>query len=118
MSRAKIKIKRKVKIQVRDWLTGFFVLFLWACLLFLILTVSPGSWWVIAGFLTLFFLAVWLSFLRFAKSGKIGILLAFFLTSVLILLIFRQFHWLNLLLLSAFCFALFRMGKETDGKNR
>jgi len=112
-----IKHKRKLKVQVRDWLTGFFVLSLWGGLLFLVLKISPDSWWVIAGFLTLFFFAVWLSFLRFAKSGKIGFFLAFFLTFILVLLIFRQFHWLNLLLLTAFCFALFRMGKGTDSKN-
>jgi len=101
------KIKRNLKIKLK-WLFFLLIdLLLWASLILLITFVFPNKWWVVAGFLTDLFFALALLFYLCLKKMQTGLLLAFFVVSLVVLQLFRQVNWLNLIFLSALFIALF-----------
>jgi len=99
-------IKRKTKKKIIGFLSRLLALALWISLLLLILLVSPSSWWIIAGFFALLFLVFGISLYLIIKNLKLAVIISLYLVFLSLLQLFRQLHWLNLVLLSAFCLAL------------
>jgi len=102
----KFKVRRKLKKRVFSWLGGIFIVFLWMALIAFILVVSPRQWWIVTLFLAIFSLSIYLTIIKIYQNKHLALLIDFFIISLALLQLFRQLHWLNLLLLVAFCLAI------------
>jgi len=102
----KFKLRIKLRKRVCSWLGAIFIIFLWAALITFIFFVPPRQWWIIALFLMIFSLSIYLTIVKIYQNKHLALLIDFFIVSLTLLQLFRQVHWLNLLLLAAFCLAI------------
>jgi len=109
-----MRLKRKAKRKLIFYLIRLLAVLSWLATILFIIFFPPRHWSIIAGFLAIFFLAVWLSGLVLTNNPRLAGLIGVFLTGLLILQLFRQLHWLNLVLLIAFCLAILFHWRRLD----
>ncbi len=106
--------KRKGKKRLVHLLVYLVTVLFWLGLAGVVVFLPPRNGLIVAGFLALFFLAIWLTGWSLWEQARWASLVAFWGTGLLILQLFRQLHWLNLILLSACSLALFFGWKDRD----
>ena len=99
--------KRKARKRLALYLRRLGAFLSWLAWLGIVIFLPPSNKLIIVVFLGLFFWAVWLTGFSFLGQARWASLGAFFLTGLVVLQLFRQLHWLNLILLLAFSLALF-----------
>ncbi|MFH1561175.1 MAG: hypothetical protein ABID04_01175 [Patescibacteria group bacterium] len=96
--------RRKLKRVLGILFSLMVLVFGWTGLGLIIYHLPPSNYWLVSGVLALMGGLVFLTSFVFSSRAKLSFWLAFFLTALLGLQLFRQLHWLNLVLLTAFCF--------------
>jgi len=99
-------MKRGAKKKLIDFFLKLTNFFTWVGVGLMIFRVSPEHWYLVVSLLLLVFASLFFSFVFLFKNYLIASLGSAYLVILLVLSLFRQAHWLNIILLTAFVIAI------------